>query len=318
METPSLEKLASDLGDESVDIVTRMRALFFARFYDTPEAITALEKCLTHESVLLRHEAAYVMGQMRQPSALPLLIALLDNRLEDPMVRHEAGEGIAALGLLSAEAFAALRRHEHDPDPAVSETCHLALIGLERTAAKVRAGNAETRPQADPSKGFFIFTGSHRVNDETPLDAENRIIKEVDESNYRTNDPAEGHAVRSDPKAVSAETDRCRIILLDDAQPLWDRYVAMFTLRNISTPESVQVLAAALDTKSSALMRHEVCFVLGQVQLPGCMNKLIERLEDTDEHCMVRHEAALALGSVGVNVYSDIGKATRMSCIKFL
>jgi deoxyhypusine monooxygenase len=41
------------------------------------------------ESALLKHELAYCLGQMKDTSALPILGTVLENKSEDPMVRHE-------------------------------------------------------------------------------------------------------------------------------------------------------------------------------------------------------------------------------------
>jgi deoxyhypusine monooxygenase len=49
---------------------------------------------------------------------------------------------------------------------------------------------------------------------------------------------------------------------------------------------------------SSALFRHEVAFVLGQLQNPIACQALAKSLENKDENCMVRHEAAEALGAI--------------------
>ena len=49
----------------------------------------------------------------------------------------------------------------------------------------------------------------------------------------------------------------------------------------------------------SALFRHEVAYVLGQMQRLSSANALIEVLQNQQEHRMVRHEAAEALGAVG-------------------
>jgi len=40
-------------------------------------------------SALLKHELAYVLGQMGQLSAIPILTNVLEDLHEDPMVRHE-------------------------------------------------------------------------------------------------------------------------------------------------------------------------------------------------------------------------------------
>jgi hypothetical protein len=40
-------------------------------------------------SALLKHELAYVLGQMKNPYAIPILNKTLEDLTEDPMVRHE-------------------------------------------------------------------------------------------------------------------------------------------------------------------------------------------------------------------------------------
>merc|ERR1712039_198476 len=46
-------------------------------------------------------------------------------------------------------------------------------------------------------------------------------------------------------------------------------------------------------------MGHEIAFVLGQMEDEAAAEALIASLALSDEHGMVRHEAAIALGSVG-------------------
>eukprot|EP00397_Hematodinium_sp_SG-2012_P049660 GEMP01057367.1.p1 GENE.GEMP01057367.1~~GEMP01057367.1.p1 ORF type:complete len:257 (+),score=63.98 GEMP01057367.1:22-771(+) len=89
-------------------------------------------------------------------------------------------------------------------------------------------------------------------------------------------------------------------ILLDEKFPLWNRYVAMFTLRNIGGCAAVDALCCALlEDTSSALLRHEVAFVLGQMEHERATTALIASLGREEDHSMVRHEAAIALGSIG-------------------
>ena len=87
--------------------------------------------------------------------------------------------------------------------------------------------------------------------------------------------------------------------------PLFDRYRAMFALRDLSSPPdlptaipAVQALAAGL-SDPSALFRHEVAFVFGQLSHPASIPSLIAALSNREEESMVRHEAAEALGSLG-------------------
>ena len=47
-------------------------------------------------------------------------------------------------------------------------------------------------------------------------------------------------------------------------QPLLGR--ALFSLRNLGTEESVLAVAEGLSCEDNALLRHEVAYVLGQIQ----------------------------------------------------
>lgn len=57
---------------------------------------------------------------------------------------------------------------------------------------------------------------------------------------------------------------------------------------------------------SSALFRHEVAFVFGQMQDERSVPFLKKTLEDTSEHEMVRHEAAEALGSIATDECTEV------------
>merc|ERR1712156_1270363 len=62
-------------------------------------------------------------------------------------------------------------------------------------------------------------------------------------------------------------------------------------------------------TCSSALFRHEIAFVLGQVASPLASEQLLTRLRDENENPMVRHECAEALGDIpGVEIEAEMAK----------
>ena len=114
----------------------RFRVLFALRNYDAarfPEAVDALLTGFADPSALLRHEIAFVLGQMQAERAVPTLIQVLDDESENSMVRHEAGEALGAIA--SEECGPALQKHLNDRLPEVYETCHLAL---ERFKARER------------------------------------------------------------------------------------------------------------------------------------------------------------------------------------
>jgi len=115
-----------------------------------------------------------------------------------------------------------------------------------------------------------------------------------------------------DPAPPSEEQDVVKLqkALLDESAPLFDRYRAMFSLRNKADSVSVKALASGLNC-GSALFRHEVAFVLGQVASPCAVAELLDRLRDTQENPMVRHECAEALGGIaspGLDVESELSK----------
>ena len=89
-----------------------------------------------------------------------------------------------------------------------------------------------------------------------------------------------------------------RNTICDEDEKMFQRMRAVFALRNIGGEESVDALAAAFGS-ASALLKHEIAYVLGQMQDDHAGPHLIERLEDLDEDVMVRHEAAEALGAIG-------------------
>lgn len=93
--------------------------------------------------------------------------------------------------------------------------------------------------------------------------------------------------------------------MLDIKQPLFIRYRAMFGLRDLASPPDLPtavpaVLALAKGfADPSALFRHEIAFVFGQLSHPASIPSLTAALSDVKESSMVRHEAAEALGSLG-------------------
>jgi len=104
---------------------------------------------------------------------------------------------------------------------------------------------------------------------------------------------------------VGSSVDELAGALLDADLPLFRRYRAMFALRDLASPPdlptavpAVLALAKGLGD-GSALFRHEIAFVFGQLAHPASIPALTAALSDLGEASMVRHEAAEALGSLG-------------------
>jgi len=249
------------LLDSKRPLKERFRALFTLKSIGSQEAIDWMAKAFEDESALLKHEVAYCLGQLQSELALPVLTSVLaDGEGQEPIVRHEAAEALAAIG--GEEALRWVKKYQEDPSEEVRETCQLALAKL----------NLSREESEDNGEGNVW--GSH--------------------------DPA--------PPSKEKDVTKLREMLLDQDLPLFDRYRAMFSLRNIGDQDSILALADGLHC-SSALFRHEIAFVLGQVASPLASEQLLARLRDENENPMVRHECAEALGDIpGVEIVAEMAK----------
>tara|TARA_B100000214_G_C23910672_1_gene601127 strand:- start:66 stop:563 length:498 start_codon:yes stop_codon:yes gene_type:complete len=117
--------LRETLLDEDSKMFERMRAVFSLRNNRSSDAVNALCEGFNANSALLRHELAYVLGQMQDKLAVPTLINVLRDESEHVMVRHEAAEALGAIGDRSARPI--LQQFLTDPLPEISESCEVAL-----------------------------------------------------------------------------------------------------------------------------------------------------------------------------------------------
>nr|XP_042123495.1 deoxyhypusine hydroxylase [Peromyscus maniculatus bairdii] len=86
--------------------------------------------------------------------------------------------------------------------------------------------------------------------------------------------------------------------LVDPGQPLQTRFRALFTLRGLGGPHAIAWISRAFED-SSALLKHELAYCLGQMQDPRAIPVLADVLRDAGQEPMVRHEAGEALGAIG-------------------
>ncbi|KAG2155986.1 ARM repeat-containing protein [Suillus bovinus] len=254
----------------TVPLHDRFRALFTLKSLKNDDAVKIISEGFADHSALLKHELAYCLGQMKLVSALPVLQSVLENLDEDPMVRHEAAEAIGAIS--SPDFKAVLMKYLTDPNRSVRETCEIAL-------AKIEWDNSE--------EGRQHLTSKHS-SDQTPA--------------YTSIDPAppSSKLLSGQPKPDDLSESTIvslRTTLLDTSVPLFQRYRAMFALRNIGTPAAVDALAAGF-SDDSALFKHEIAFVFGQLLSAHSVPSLINVLQNASESDMVRHEAAEALGGI--------------------
>jgi len=254
-EGSSLEDLRECLMNrEKNPIAKRTHAAFLLRSNDSVEAALILCEALLvrEDSSLMRHELAYILGQMQFDVVCPMLERILDDETEDVIVRHESAEALGSIG--SAASIDILHKYCKHQCPEIYETCQIAIDLINWKAAN---------DQSSTSKCSYLS------KDPAPP---------VDESN-------------------STVTD-LKSALMDSSSSLFNRYRAMFALRNMNSDEAALALVAGFND-SSALFRHEVAYVLGQMQRMVTVEALSTVLRNREEHAMVRHEAAEALGAAG-------------------
>ena len=128
-ELVSIGSLRETLCNEEERMFLRMRALFALRNIGGNEAIDSLAAAFNSTSALLKHEIAYVMGQMQDSHAVHHLIERLEDKDEDVMVRHEAAEALGAIG--DRTALETLERFRYDTEIVVAESCEVAIDLLE-------------------------------------------------------------------------------------------------------------------------------------------------------------------------------------------
>ena len=93
---------------------------------------------------------------------------------------------------------------------------------------------------------------------------------------------------------VTPPRDELIKTLLDLDRPIAARMRAIFYLR--SQPDAEREANAAilcqalLDKRGSALFRHEIAYVLGQMQEASAIPSLTTILQDTGDDVVVRHE----------------------------
>ncbi|MDH5569963.1 MAG: HEAT repeat domain-containing protein [Nitrosopumilus sp.] len=111
------------------DYVVRTRATCILVDFGGEDKIPYIAKVLKNdENELVRHEAAFSLGQMSYSSAIP---PLTDATLHDPsmFVRHEAAIALGVVG--NKDAKDALEKALDDPDKPVVESAIVALSNIE-------------------------------------------------------------------------------------------------------------------------------------------------------------------------------------------
>ncbi len=114
---------------ENSDYVVRTRATCILVDFGGEDKVPYIAKVLKNdENELVRHEAAFSLGQMCYSSTIP---PLTDATLNDPsmFVRHEAAIALGVVG--SKDAKETLEKALRDPDKSVVESAIVALSNIK-------------------------------------------------------------------------------------------------------------------------------------------------------------------------------------------
>lgn len=183
-----------------------------------------------------------------------------------------------------------LRKYLEDPERCVRETCEIALAKIEWDNSE--EGKKHWNTTADSTEQYVS-------NFSYPLSP---LLTHHACRTFTSIDPAPPSSGLLAGKGASDDASpenvvKLRETLLNTSLPLFERYRAMFALRNIGSPAAVDALAAGFNDES-ALFKHEIAFVFGQLLSTHSVPALLAVLQDSQESDMVRHEAAEALGGI--------------------
>lgn len=268
--SPSFDVLKECLLDITQPVTKRTSAAFHLRTLGSSAAVAVVCEALRirEDGELMRHELAYILGQMGHKDACLTLTSVLEDETDDILVRHESAEALGAIG--SQDSMDILQKYSTHIAPEIAETCQIAIDLIQWNVQQQRL--------------------REQTQETTTISAE-EIQSNHSHSIYLSHDPAP--PIQEKLTIVELQQQ-----LLDPKLSLFHRYRAMFSLRDYNNDDSAMALVTGFQD-SSALFRHEIAFVLGQMQRPITIDGLADVLKQKNEHRMVRHEAAEALGAIG-------------------
>ncbi|GAA5910883.1 hypothetical protein JCM6882_001919, partial [Rhodosporidiobolus microsporus] len=208
--------LDRQLNTETVPLAQRFRALFTLKSLGGEKAIEIIGKGFEGESALLGHELAYCLGQLKDSKALPILTKVLEDEEEHPM----AAEAMGAIG--DEACLPVLKKYLDHPIKAISETCEIALD-------LVVWNNSDEAKKAEPNQYPCI--------DPAPAVSHSPLVTSA-------------HSAALQP-AESLSVPDLEHQLMDTKLSLFERYRAMFALRNIGDREAVLALAKGFEDESA-------------------------------------------------------------------
>ena len=263
----------------TVDVCEKYTAMMTLRTFGTQEAADILEQGYQFlgESELLRHDVMYCMGQMRAKNSLKFLLERMNDNQERSIVRHEAGEALANFHDIKEQIIEEMQKHWDSTDDLLRSTVHVGIGKLKNYTENSRYGK-KYGGTIEPAEPF---------NEQETRE----YIKSLG---------------LEDPKTNAELLNTIESILLRPYSDINEfyKYRLCYYLRDQADQRSKEILCKILSAPSrpviSALLRHELCFIMGQINNKDkiIQDTLKEVSIDQEEHPVVRHEAILSFYDV--------------------
>jgi hypothetical protein len=276
VDTDNMQKYVESLADVQAPIAQRVDSLFCLRAFEEVAAIDGLIKAfhIEKKSELLLHEICYCLGQMnRSPEHTAKITEFLEMVIRNdypPIVIHEAVEALGNMN--NYDTLALLKKFEQADSP------HTEMV----------------RETVELARDLLMW------NQETDHGAKEGL--DLKKTRVRTNDPAPPYNLWGDAKW--RDVSLVKGIFLDPAQSAFTRNRALFTLREINSKESCLAICESLTpahfSTCSALLKHEVAFVLAQMEdhYETAYPFLLDACQNPNEASIVKHEGLVAVGEM--------------------
>ena len=252
---------------------------------DRPPLSDLKQTLLTREEPISKRirTVFYLRSEKTQEAA-----EVLEAAIGDPsdLLKHELCYALGQMGLKSSVPFLCA---------VVRDQAQATIVRHEAAEALGAIGDAQGRAALEEFQSCEI----RELGETCHL-----ALKRMEWLQTGEHIPSPDFTVAIDPAPAfppGMSLDEVTRIYNDPDADLFLRYRALFTLRNICTPESLLILAQGLvQPNFSPLFKHEIAFVLGELsEKAESTAKLLEAaVEDRGNHCMVRHEASEALSEV--------------------
>jgi deoxyhypusine monooxygenase len=268
----SIAECEKVLRSPESSLTDKYDVVYHLRSWKCEEALTVLRDtydCLG-KSELLEHEVMYIFGQTISESSLDFLFKILNSPTEAPVVRHEAGEALGNYVLFKDRIIPELLKYWDSDISVLKSTVRLAVRKLENFNESNNNYDKYLQGTIEPAEPF---------NEEQLAE----YLTKREKSNSDLPD-----------------------ILIDENVEEYIKYRIMYTLRAKGDKDSAVILSKLLlsinHSKTTPLMRHEVCFIMGQLDEKAKFDEvriaIQENLENPNEDPIVRHEAILAYSQI--------------------